>query len=212
MTDDHSINIAATCIGTRALGPGRRSVVWVQGCPFDCDGCVSPEWIPQRIAHQVTTSRLTTELLSDSEVTGLTFSGGEPMLQAEALAELARHARRVRDIDIICYTGFTLQRLRRMPAPGVAELLNEVDVLIDGVYVAGLDDGRGLRGSSNQRIHHLSDRLAEHDFETSARSVELRISSGESLMVGVPPSGLLSALDAIGGPAGAVLSANGGDR
>jgi len=41
------VQVAETCIGTRALGPGLRSVVWVQGCPFSCAGCIAPDWIPR---------------------------------------------------------------------------------------------------------------------------------------------------------------------
>ncbi|WP_051366077.1 4Fe-4S single cluster domain-containing protein [Hamadaea tsunoensis] len=194
------LNVAATCVGTHALGPGRRSVVWVQGCPFDCTGCVAPEWIPQRTARLADSCDLAAELLSDPDVTGLTFSGGEPMLQAEALAAVARHARRTRDVDVVCFTGFTLERLRtRPPSPGVADLLGEVDVLIDGVYVAARDDGRGLRGSTNQRIHRLTGRLSGFDFEGAHRQAELHISGGEVLMVGVPPRGLLPALDDVTG-------------
>lgn len=42
------INVAEICLGTRALGPGLRSALWVQGCPFRCPGCVAPDWIPDR--------------------------------------------------------------------------------------------------------------------------------------------------------------------
>jgi pyruvate-formate lyase-activating enzyme len=40
------VQAAETCVGTRALGPGLRSAVWVQGCPFRCTGCIAPDWIP----------------------------------------------------------------------------------------------------------------------------------------------------------------------
>jgi anaerobic ribonucleoside-triphosphate reductase activating protein len=89
-----------------------------------------PDWIPQRQARVVAASELAGELLANASVDGLTFSRGEPMLQAGGLAALARA---VRDVTIICFTGYQLARLRqRPPAPRVGGLLTQVDVLIDG--------------------------------------------------------------------------------
>ncbi|MFE7622979.1 4Fe-4S single cluster domain-containing protein [Streptomyces sp. NPDC057509] len=193
-----ALNVAATRVGTEALGPGVRSALWVQGCPFSCAGCMAPDWIPFRPARQAEPGDLARELLADPRVTGLTFSGGEPMAQAAGLAEVARRAREIRDVSVICFTGHRLERLRsRPPGPGVAALLAAVDVLIDGVYVAALDDGRGLRGSSNQRVHHLTGRLAGsgYDFAHRARSAEIAVNGPEALLIGVPPRGLLDAFD-----------------
>ncbi|WP_250285213.1 MULTISPECIES: 4Fe-4S single cluster domain-containing protein [unclassified Frankia] len=195
------LNVAATCRLTHALGPGPRAAVWVQGCPFRCAGCVAPEWIPDRPARLVAPAELAAELCSVPGLTGLTFSGGEPMSQAAGLAELARHARALRpeqDLSLICFTGYRLERLRHSPPnAGVADLLAQVDVLIDGRYVASRDDNRGLRGSGNQRIHHLTGRLrgGGYDFEGRLRTTEIMIADGEVLMVGIPASGLLAALD-----------------
>ena len=194
----HTLNVAATCVGTRSLGPGYRSVVWVQGCPFTCRGCVAPDWIPDRPARLVGVAELAEELLRDERVAGLTFSGGEPMAQAAGLAALARAVRAERDVSVISFTGYTLARLRnRPPNPGVAELLAEVDVLIDGQYVDARNDGRGLRGSTNQVVHHLTDRLAAsgYDFEQRPRDAEIRIDDGAVTLVGVPPHGLVATLD-----------------
>ncbi|WP_346101291.1 4Fe-4S single cluster domain-containing protein [Nonomuraea maheshkhaliensis] len=198
------LNVAATCVGTSVLGPGRRSAVWVQGCPFRCRGCMAPDWIPDRPARLVEPAALVAELLSDPRVDGLTLSGGEPMEQARGLAEVVRLARLVRDVTVICFTGHRLERLRtRPPATGVPDLLAGLDVLIDGRYVAARDDGRGLRGSANQRVHHLTGRLAGHDFTGGARKAEVRVRDEEVLLVGVPPPGLLGALDTGPEPGGA---------
>jgi anaerobic ribonucleoside-triphosphate reductase activating protein len=196
--DGGPVNIAATWVGTRALGPGRRSVAWVQGCPFRCAGCVAPEWIPDRPATAVRPGDLAELLLADPGVTGLTFSGGEPMMQAAGLAATVRAARRRRPLSLICFTGFRLERLRAdPPSAGVADLLAEVDVLIDGVYVAALNDGRGLRGSTNQRVHHLTGRLLAWDAELvrGPRAVEVAVSGPEALLIGVPPAGFVEVFD-----------------
>lgn len=185
------LNLAASCCGTRALGPGLRSVVWVQGCPFHCPGCIAPQWIPNRPAHIIAPDALIPSLLADPGISGLTFSGGEPFLQSAALAHLARLAKRQRDLDMICYTGYTLQDLRRFPLhSGVQDLLAQLDVLIDGPYQEDANDNLGLRGSTNQRVHHLTDRLKGYDFTHSPRQAEIHVQDGVLWIIGIPPVGM----------------------
>jgi anaerobic ribonucleoside-triphosphate reductase activating protein len=185
-------------VGTRALGPGLRSAAWVQGCPFHCRGCIAPEWIPRQPAREVYPADLAAELLADPGVCGFTFSGGEPMSQAAGLAEVIRVARQHRDLTLICFTGYRLAELRaRPPGPGVTDLLAHTDVLIDGRYVATRNDGRGLRGSTNQRVHFLTGRLAhfEADLVGGPRRSEIRIRARSALLVGVPGAGVSAAFD-----------------
>lgn len=190
------LNVAEVCPATRALGPGLRAVVWVQGCCFHCPGCIAPEWIPREIARLASPEELVEELLIHPEVTGLTFSGGEPMLQAAGLAALARLARRRRELSVICYTGFTLEQLLlNPPGPGVEDLLGEVDVLIDGPYVAALNDNRGLRGSTNQRVHYLTDRLRGEELVNSPRRIEVHVREKDVLLVGIPSTQELAAFE-----------------
>jgi anaerobic ribonucleoside-triphosphate reductase activating protein len=99
---------------------------------------------------------------------------------------------------VICYTGHTLGELReRPPDLTVTDLLEQIDVLIDGPYVAAANDGRGLRGSSNQVVHHLTGRLTASDdaFVRRPRSAELRVRDRSVLLVGVPPPGLARGFD-----------------
>jgi anaerobic ribonucleoside-triphosphate reductase activating protein len=192
------VEVGAICPATRSLGPGLRAALWVQGCPLRCAGCLASGWLEFGGGRSMTVPEVVDELLSDPRVTGLTFSGGEPMAQAVALAEVIRRARVRRRLTLICFTGMRLESLRAAAASdGVASLLGEVDVLIDGPYVARLDDGRGLRGSSNQRVHHLTERLREADAQlrSGPRSAEIRISGNSALLVGVPPAEVLKAFE-----------------
>lgn len=188
------LNVAHLVSATLALGPGLRAALWLQGCPFHCPGCISPEWIPQQPNRLVAPADLLDELLVHPDIDGLTFSGGEPMLQAAGLAELIRlaHIRRP-SLTVICFTGYMLEDLQseRYNLPAVHELLAWVDVLIDGPYIAIQDNNRGLRGSFNQHIHYLSERLAGYDLENGPRRAEIRIINGQVLLVGVPPKGVL---------------------
>lgn len=191
-----TVQVAEVCVGTRALGPGLRSVAWVQGCPFRCRGCIAPDWIPPQAGRPVHPAELAAELLAHPFVTGFTFSGGEPMSQAAGLAEVIAIARRQRDLTLICFTGYRLAELRaRPPHPGVAELLAQTDVLIDGRYVAARNDGRGLRGSDNQQVHMLTGRLADAADELGhgRRRTEIHLSGRAALLVGVPDRGVAEA-------------------
>jgi anaerobic ribonucleoside-triphosphate reductase activating protein len=130
---------------------------------------------------------------------GITISGGEPFLQAEALAVLLREIRERRDYGVILYTGFVYEDLltRSEENNGVGGLLDLTDLLIDGPYRAELDDGRPYRGSSNQRFVRLSERYADV-FDTyyndgEGRKIEVNFSGTGTTLVGVPSK---SGLDA----------------
>jgi anaerobic ribonucleoside-triphosphate reductase activating protein len=191
----HQLNIAAIASRTRALGPGMRAAVWVQGCPLHCRGCLAPQWIPSIPAMALRPEEILAQL-DLHLINGLTFSGGEPMEQAAGLAALARLARQQKDLDLICFTGYRYEQLvDDPPNEGVAALLAEVDVLIDGPFVQALADARGLRGSSNQRILHLTSRLRASNLEAQQRSLEVTITNGELAFIGIPTPGVLSALE-----------------
>lgn len=190
----HQLNIAAVAARTQALGPGMRAVVWVQGCPLACRGCLAPEWIPFVPAMNLTPEKILEQIDLDS-ITGLTFSGGEPMAQAGGLAALVRLARHKKDLDLICFTGYRYERLLKDPPnEGVPALLAEIDVLIDGPFIQAFHDSIGLRGSSNQRIIYLTPRLKGHDLESQTRKVEITIADGELGFIGIPTPEILSAL------------------
>jgi anaerobic ribonucleoside-triphosphate reductase activating protein len=193
----HQLNIAAMAGCTQALGPGMRAVVWVQGCPLRCRGCLAPNWIPFVPATSMTSEQIL-EHLDLNRITGMTFSGGEPMEQAAALAALARLAREKKDLDLICFTGYRYEHLlKNPPNAGVPELLAEVDVLIDGPFIQSLNDSVGLRGSSNQRVIHLTSKLKEYDFESNTRKIEITVTDGELAFIGIPTPDILSAIRSV---------------
>lgn len=183
------LNLAEFCPSTHTLGPGQRFVIWVQGCCFNCPNCISPEWIPQKQANLVDPIKLGNYILSIAGTEGLTVSGGEPMLQAQALSELYSYIRQHREISIISYSGFTLQQLQTKSDQYINQVLSLIDVLIDGQYISELNDNKGQRGSSNQIVHFLTNRHIHEAnlFTESKRNVEIHLRDEEALMVGVPP-------------------------
>lgn len=128
-------------------------------------------------------------LLEDPSVTGITISGGEPMMQAQPLARMVKEARKQRDLNVICYTGFNLKTLRSGFPSNATELLAVVDLLIDGPYVDSKNTGYGIRGSTNQTLHFLTKALTDHAEElvSGRRLPEIHLSRGKSIMVGIPP-------------------------
>ena len=192
------LNLAAFSPRTQALGPGLRAVIWVQGCPLNCLGCISPAWIPFKPALQMTPEEIL-EKFDLQAISGMTFSGGEPMDQAIELASVAKLARGKKDLNIICFTGYRYERLLKDPPnPGVAALMAEIDVLIDGPYVQAKSETIGLRGSSNQRFIHLSSRLADYDFASHKRTVEITVTNGQMEFIGIPTPSVKAAMDKAG--------------
>lgn len=189
------VNVAALVHSTNSLGPGERAVVWVQGCLLHCPGCLAPDWLPHQPARLMHVEELSDELLTSPEVHGIVFSGGEPMLQAHSLACVAKLIRRKRSINLITFTGFRYEHLLEAdPKVGYHDLLAQTDVLVDGPYLQGLNDGKGLRGSSNQRIIHLTSQLRDEDLDNTNRRVEMRLYNGNAHIVGIPTSEIQQSL------------------
>jgi anaerobic ribonucleoside-triphosphate reductase activating protein len=135
--------------------------------------------------------QLADEILATDDIEGLTVSGGEPFTQAAGLAALVQRVRARRALGLIVYSGYRLEALKQMAQDdiGVAELLGQIDLLIDGPYVEALNDGAPLRGSANQRVLPLTGRYLEslHCYERDQpRGVELHVEIGERMLVGVP--------------------------
>ena len=142
----------------RVLGPYQRAVIWVQGCDWGCRGCIVPESWSKTVGELVSLEDLQAWILAQPEIEGITFSGGEPMLQADALTELVDRVRRERDLGVVCYTGFSRQRLEAQGTLAQRALLSRVDLLIDGLYRENQHGNLLWRGSSNQGLHLLTKR------------------------------------------------------
>lgn len=180
-----TINILSIAKNVATLGPGNRYVIWVQGCPFNCKGCITPEGIPLEINKLVSIEKLALEIISDKNITGVTFSGGEPFLQASKLTVLINKIKEFRaDLNYICYSGYSCKELIWEEA---TDLLNHLDLLIDGRYNKKLNNNLGLRGSSNQNLIFLTEKLKsyEEEFMHQPRKIDIRIGK-ELQSIGIP--------------------------
>lgn len=157
-----TLRIGRVADSCRVLGPGDRTVIWVAGCPLRCRECTVPELLDMRAGSDMAVDELAERILhfdATRGIDGVTFSGGEPFAQASALAVLVRRLRATRpNLSVMSYSGYTLERLRRRGDAGQLALLAQLDILIDGPYLPHRHAPLRWRGSSNQRIHWLTDR------------------------------------------------------
>lgn len=144
---------------TTVDGPGFRTSIYCAGCQHHCPGCHNPQSWDMEGGREVAVSDILQAILDDP-FADVTFSGGDPMYQAEAFTELARQIRAKSQKTIWCYTGFTFEQL--LLNPRTRALLEQLDVLVDGRYVEALRDTDLLyRGSSNQRLIDVKKSLEE---------------------------------------------------
>lgn len=136
-------------------GPGLRSVVWLQGCLHACPGCHNTNTHDIGAGSLVAISDIVSQIKHDPIQTGLTISGGEPLLQAKEVLELLRQLRPFTK-SIWLYTGYTFEELTNETNPlyeTYMRILGYLDVLVDGRFVlAKRDISLLFRGSSNQRL------------------------------------------------------------
>ena len=143
------ISVISIVESTSVDGPGLRTTVYCAGCGHRCKGCHNPQSWDINSGTLTDVTILADRLLSTNE--DITFSGGDPMFQAEAFGELAAIIKSKSNRNIWCYTGYKIEQLIRMPK--AMRLLKNIDVLVDGQFELALRDENLLfRGSSNQRL------------------------------------------------------------
>lgn len=143
-------------------GDGLRCVIWVSGCENHCPGCHNPETWDYNCGHTITVqeSELLFKQLSSPEISGLTFTGGDPLAphnRADAAKWFAAIRRVFPQKTIWVYTGHLFEEVK--------QYLTDVDILIDGQYVAALNPGINKvlwRGSTNQRIIDVQQSLKQN--------------------------------------------------
>lgn len=145
-------------------GEGIRCVLWTQGCIHNCLGCHNPQTHSFSEGYLVDIKKIEKEILDASSYhDGITFSGGDPMCQAEVCLEIAKFCKK-NNINVWCYTGYTYEELisRGISNSKIKEFLENIDVLIDGKFILekkSLDVK--FRGSTNQRIIDVKKSLKE---------------------------------------------------
>ena len=189
MQADARLQIAQIVPCTEAEGPGRRFAIWFQGCPLRCPGCCNPEFIPFVGGESMSLGEViaTIDHAREEGIEGITLLGGEPLAHASGANFLASAVREL-GLSVMVFTGYTIEQARSLENAHVNRLLEFTDILVDGPYMRELPDtSRRWIGSSNQRIHFLTNRYRADDPCWQERNtLEIRVRGNEVSVNGFP--------------------------
>ena len=149
---NQKLRIAGTVNDSIVDGPGIRYTIFTQGCPHHCPGCHNPQTHDFAGGQDADVENILKEIFNNPILSGVTFSGGEPFCQAEALVPIAE-AIKEKGKHLMIYTGYLLEHLQKMENAGVQRLLELADVIVDGPFImAEKNLTLSYRGSENQRV------------------------------------------------------------
>ena len=127
-------------------GPGVRTVVFFQGCDLHCPGCQNPSTWDITKGTEVEVAKLAALLKKESINRKITISGGEPLMQKEALVELCEM---LSDFDIAVYTGHPMEDVPK-------ELLEKIKYIKTGPFIKELKTTvKPFVGSKNQEFRRV---------------------------------------------------------
>lgn len=176
------LNLASWIESTKVEGPGNRFALWVQGCNIRCPGCCNDEMfslLPKRIIDTYEVVDMIKRSRKYNGIEGVTFLGGEPTLQARGLSDVADKVQEL-GLSVMMFSGFKLDVLHLQALPGVNQLLEHTDILVDGPFIANKPElKRNWAGSTNQKFHFLTDKYQsgiEYEQQFSP-AVEFRVNS-----------------------------------
>ena len=162
---------------TKVEGPGLRYCIWTQGCSRHCRGCQAVHTWSHKGGVLLETDDIVDDILSQKDIEGVTFLGGEPFEQEEALASIAK-AVQEQGLSVLTFTGNLYEEVKD------TELVKYTDLLIDGAFeIDKLDYSRPWCGSLNQRYHFLTDRYSEEILEKYKNKVEVNISESGAVFI-----------------------------
>ena len=159
------IRLAGIAYESLVNGPGVRRVFFSQGCNHNCKGCFNPETHSFELGEEKDMDELIEGVTNNPFVKGVTFSGGDPLEQADKFSYIAKELKnkiKDREFNIWCYTGYKFEYIIENldKKIGWRELINNIDVLVDGKFEEDKkEEGLKFRGSSNQRIINVKESL-----------------------------------------------------
>ena len=154
---------------TKVEGPFTRYCIWFQGCSRHCKGCWAKDTWDFEGGFEVDTDELLNDILSTKNIEGVTFLGGEPFEQPDALTFLTKNITK-NGLGVVCFTGNKIDEIKNI------EPLKYIDLLIDGEFIEEEKDfSRPWVGSKNQKYHFLTDRYSPEILNKYKNKIEINI-------------------------------------
>ena len=163
-----TIRLSGIAYESLVNGPGIRRVFFSQGCRHNCKGCFNPDTHDFNGGEEKDIEELIKDTLSNPMIKGVTFSGGDPFERAEEFSYMAKRFKE-NNLNIWSYTGYTFEEILKnmKKRKGFKDLLNNIDVLVDGRFIEEeMTEGLKYRGSKNQRIIDVQKSLKENKVVT----------------------------------------------
>lgn len=167
---------------TDVEGVGTRFAIWVQGCSIHCKGCANFHmWDFNGGTLYNTDDFINLIKQYKDRVEGVTFLGGEPLEQIQAVTEISKAVQEI-GLSVIVFTGYDYTDLK--DRQDFKELVKYTDTLIDGKYEQDKQDfSRAWVGSSNQNYYFLSNRYNESVIYENKNKIEVRISPDNEVIL-----------------------------
>lgn len=168
MNSQIKFNVAYIKLSTKIEGPFNRCCIWFQGCNSHCKGCCNQD-LQNLIPNHIVTLEKLIDIVKEAKeifaIEGITLTGGEPSIQ-NGLIEFNKEIHRL-DLGIIMFSGKNKNELD-------SELINSVDLLIDGPFIEDkIDNKRILLGSTNKNLSFITNRYKNHaDYFNNSTSIE----------------------------------------
>jgi anaerobic ribonucleoside-triphosphate reductase activating protein len=174
---------------SKANGPGKRSVVWVQGCDKRCINCCNEQFQEFYKINPINIDELSNNIIKDYSkysLRGITFSGGEPLhkLHKQAIQKLIKTLKDKINIDIMAFSGYSDEEIPDWSS-------DYFDMIISGPYIEKLNSKKGIISSSNQKIiryNNKFDDISDNELINNERIIEINLDKDNNIIV----SGLIS--------------------
>ena len=115
---------------SEANGPGRRFVIWVQGCKHHCHHCFNPETHAFKTDNLVDANDIANMINHQKDICGVTFSGGEPLEFPLAVLEIIKRIKT--ELSTILFSGYTLEEV--LSDQDKTNVMKQCDLSVLGRY------------------------------------------------------------------------------
>jgi anaerobic ribonucleoside-triphosphate reductase activating protein len=144
-------------------GPGERYVLVTQGCSKACPGCINADARVKEERILLSVNDIFGNIAGDSAIEGVSFTGGEPLEQMDALLELCRRIKEETGLSIVVYSGYYIDEIKALD--GGNEILGLIDILVAGPFMREMLTPDSIAGSANQEIFFLTGRYSPTDLD-----------------------------------------------